>query len=82
LGSLGTEGFFQAINTFAQRFDESAFPSGGVKPNVDVLRFDTDLGGEMFDRDPSLPGFFQASEDQFFNRSTLATFCRCFFSFS
>jgi hypothetical protein len=57
--SLHAERFFHAINAFAQRFDEPTLLSGSMKPNVNILRLDTDLGGKMLTAVPASPGFFQ-----------------------
>ena len=57
--SFHAEGFLQAINPFAQRFDEPVLLPGGMEPDVNILRLDAKLCCQVLDGNSCLTSFFQ-----------------------
>lgn len=67
------EGFLQAIDTVAEGADEAGLLAGGVHPDVDILRLDTDLGSEVLHGDAGITGLAETGEDEVADGAALGT---------
>lgn len=76
LVSIHPEGCFQTIDALSKSFRQAAFLASGVKPNMNVLRFDGQLGGEVFDGNASIPGLFQTGQNQILESTPLSALGR------